>query len=378
MARAIWSGVLTFGLVTVPVQMFTATQDHAVRFHQFERGTGDRVRNRRVNERTGKDVDYQDIVKGYDLGGGDYVVVEPEELEEIAPGRSQVIEVSGFVGLDEVEPVYFDRTYYLAPRSDEYNHVYELLRAALRGEGKIGIATFVMRAKQYLVGVRALDDLLVLHTLHWPDEVRDPQRELPRLPEHKEAGDRELRTAQQLVEALSVPWKPEEYTDTYEERLRELIEAKQHGQEVVSEKGPPEATNVVDLMDALRRSVDEAGRGRRSASPSESASSGKGRGGGRSGAAKSRSGKAGSSRKADSPAGAAKAGAGKAGSGKAGSGGKRGAGARKAGGRAELAGLSKSELYDRAAERGLSGRSKMSREELIDALAGRTGAKAAS
>ncbi|WP_308460717.1 Ku protein [Streptomyces sp. Ru72] len=217
MARAIWSGVLTFGLVTVPVQLFTATEDHTVHFHQLQRGTSDRVRYQRVNERTGKEVDCDDIVKGYDLGGGDYVIVEPDELDDIAPGKSQVIEITGFVDLDQVEPVYFDKTYYLAPKGEEYTKVYELLRAALEKENKTGIATFVMRGKQYLVALRAQEEVLVLHTLHWADEVRDPHQELPVLPGRGDVQGRELDTARQLIGALSIDWNPKDYHDTYEE-----------------------------------------------------------------------------------------------------------------------------------------------------------------
>jgi len=366
--------VLTFGLVTVPVQMFTATQDHSVRFHQFQRGTGDRVRNRRVNERTGKDVEYGDIVKGYDLGGGDYVLVEPDELEEIAPGRSQVIEVSGFVDLDRVEPVYFDRAYYLAPQKDEFTRVYELLRAAMERSRKIGVATFVMRAKQYLVALRAQEDVLVLHTLHWADEVRDPERELPRLPDHTETRDRELQTAEQLIDALSIPWKPEEYHDTYDERVRELIDAKRKGEEIVTEEGPPQATNVVDLMDALRRSVDQASGEKPSGErPSAQRPSGEkapaGKTAGKT-AAKKRGAKkaAAGGKRAEQPRGGRTAARTEAPKRTGGARARTGGRAQRPESRAELAELSKHELYQRATDRGVPGRSKMSRDELIDAL----------
>ncbi len=182
MARAIWSGVITFGLVAVPVGLYTATEDHTVHFHQLQRGTSDRIRNRRVNERTGEEVAARDIVKGYEIDQGQYVVVEPDELDEIAPGRSRTIDISDFVDLEAIEPVYFDRTYYVAPRGEEYGKVYELLRAALAEANKAGIATFVMRSKQYLTALRAEDEVLVLQTLHWADEVRDPGTELPELP----------------------------------------------------------------------------------------------------------------------------------------------------------------------------------------------------
>ncbi|AXK35017.1 Ku protein [Streptomyces armeniacus] len=338
MARAIWSGVVTFGLVSVPVQLFTATEDHTVHFRQFQRGTTDRVRNKRVNERTGKEVGYDDIVKGYDLGGGEYVMVEPGELDDIAPGKSQVIEISSFVDLDAVEPVFFDRTYYLAPQGDENTKVYELLRAALAKENKTGIATFVMRSKQYLVALSAQEDLLVLHTLHWADEVRDPYRELPVLPEDGETTGRELDTARQLIDTLSGEWRPEDYRDTYEERVRELVDAKAKGETVVTEEEPPEPTNVVDLMDALQRSVDESRGGRG------------GRGGGRKGASRTKAGRKRSSR---TKASGTKA---------SGSGGR-------SSGKARFEGLNKSELYEEASRHDISGRSRMTRDQLVRALA---------
>ncbi|MBW8707502.1 hypothetical protein MBT84_48495 [Streptomyces sp. MBT84] len=348
MARAIWSGVLTFGLVTVPVQLFTATEDHAVHFHQLQRNTSDRVRYQRVNERTGKEVDYEDIVKGYDLGGGDYVIVEPEELDEITPGKSQVIEISGFVDLEQVEPVYFDKTYYLAPKGEEYTKVYELLRAALEKENKTGVATFVMRGKQYLVALRAQEEVLVLHTLHWADEVRDPHQELPVLSSRKDATGKELDTARQLIGALSTDWNPRDYHDTYEERVKELVDAKSEGKEIVSEEAPPEATNVIGLMEALQRSVeqthnrrgkkqDSRGAGTTTRKPSRKPA-GKPR---KKAAAKATPAKRATTTTARS----------------------RGTGKR------ELGKLSKAELYQQATEQDIAGRSKMSHDELVDALA---------
>ncbi|MGN9793146.1 non-homologous end joining protein Ku [Streptomyces sp. OZ13] len=275
MARAMWTGVLSFGLVTLPVGLFTATDDHTVHFHQLQRGTGDRIRNKRVNERTGREVKSEDVVKGYDMGDGQYVVVEPDELDDISPGRSKVVDISGFVDLADIEPVHFDRTYYLAPRGKEYFKVYELLRSALDRSRKAGIATLTMRGKEYLTAVRAQESVLVLHTMHYADEIRDPRQEFD-LPRREKISPGELSTAEKLIEALSVEWKPEDYHDTYEDRVRELVASKLEGREVVAEAGPPEATNVVDLMEALHRSVERA-------------RSGEGRGGGsRSGAAKGR------------------------------------------------------------------------------------------
>ncbi|QTD96055.1 Ku protein [Streptomyces cyanogenus] len=352
MARAIWTGVITFGLVTVPVGLYTATEDHTVHFHQLQRGTSDRVRNKRVNERTGDEVDTSDIVKGYELDEGQYVVVEPDELDDIAPGRSQTLDITDFVALDAIEPVYFDRTYYIAPRGKEYTEVYELLRAALAQSNKAGIATFVMRNKQYLTALRAEDRVLVLQTLHWADEVRDPSQELPELPSGRAGRGKQLDMALQLVDALSSDWDPARYHDTYQEKVRELVRAKAEGQEIVAAEEPPEATNVIDLMKVLEGSLQAARSGRGGKEP---AGERKEKTGPRKAAARSSA--AGTSAKTP----ARKAPTKKAGAARARS--------RGAGGKAELQKLSKAELYQRATEQDLPGRSKMSREELVDALA---------
>ncbi|MDQ0408190.1 Ku protein [Streptomyces sp. NBC_01723] len=324
MARAIWTGVITFGLVSVPVGLFTATEDHTVHFHQLQRGTSDRIRNRRVNQRTGDEVDAADIVKGFEVSDGEYVVVEPGELDEIAPGRSRTLEITDFVDLDRIEPVYFGRTYYVAPRGEEYLKVYELLRTALAETGKAGVATFVMRNRQYLTALRAEDRVLLLQTLHWADEVRDPVEELPELPTGRVGRGKELDMALRLVDALSGPWDPARYRDTYQEKVRELVRAKAEGEEIAVAEEAPRATDVVDLMDVLRGSLEQA----------------RGAGGKRPSAPR---------KKAAAPS--------------------RGARPK----RSELRELSKAELYQRATEQDIAGRSKMSRGQLVDALTGAGG-----
>ncbi|MFA3878125.1 Ku protein [Streptomyces sp. MMCC 100] len=362
MARAIWTGVITFGLVSVPVGLFTATGDHTVHFHQLQRGTSDRIRNRRVNERTGKEVDPADIVKGYEVSEGEYVVVEPEELDEIAPGRSRTLDITDFVDLDRIEPVYFGRTYYLAPRGKEYLKVYELLRTALAEAGKVGVATFVMRNRQYLTALRAEDRVLLLQTLHWADEVRDPVEELPELPAERVGRGKELDMALRLVDALSGDWEPARYHDTYQEKVRELVRAKAEGEQVAVAEEAPEATNVVDLMEVLRGSLEQAKDTGGKRAESKSGSAGGKRAASRPGSsggkqAASRSGKTGadgsdaegsatSRKKAATPS------------------------RRTPAARGELRELSKAELYQRATEQDIAGRSKMSRQQLVDALSG--------
>ena len=176
MARAVWSGVISFGLVSVPVGLFTTTEEHEPSFHQFAKGSTDRIRYKRVNERTGDEVEYDEIVKGVEVGGGKYVMVTDEELEQVAPGRSRALEITGFVDLDDIDPIYFNKAYYLAPSGAEAKKTYALLRDAMAGANRAGIATFVMHGKQHLAAIRASGNTLVLETLFFDDEVRDPKR----------------------------------------------------------------------------------------------------------------------------------------------------------------------------------------------------------
>jgi DNA end-binding protein Ku len=261
MARAIWTGSISFGLVSIPVGLFSATEDHTVHFNQFEQGTADRIRYQRVNERTGKEVDYSDIVKGKDVGGGDYVLVEPDELADIAPGRSRTIDITTFVDLDEIDPIFFQKTYWLAPTGEQYARPYAPLREALQRTNRAGIATFVMRGKEYLTALRPDGDVLALETLFWADEIRDPSA--LDLPGNVRTKGKELDMAVGLVESMSGPWKPEEFRDTYTERVEKLIEDKRRGREIVREAEPPEPTAMSDLIAALEASVAEARGGRK-------------------------------------------------------------------------------------------------------------------
>ncbi|MBN6035299.1 Ku protein [Amycolatopsis sp. 195334CR] len=255
MARPIWSGAVNFGLVTVPVELYSATEDHTIHFRQFERGTSDRIRYRRVNERTGKEVDYSDIVKGYELDDGDYVLIEPEELDEIAPGRSRALDIEAFVDLDEIDPAYFQKTYWLTPSKEEFDRAYTLLLAAMDKTNKAAISKFVMRGKEYLAAVRAGDGVLVLNTLHFPADLRDPSKELRKLPSKQKPRGKELDMAVALVDSMSEPWKPEDYEDTYTARVEKLVRDKKAGRTVTPEEEPAQATQVVDLFEALSKSI---------------------------------------------------------------------------------------------------------------------------
>jgi DNA end-binding protein Ku len=261
-ARTIWKGSLSFGLVNVPVGLYPATEDKSVHFNQFEEGTSDRIRYRKVNERTGAEVQQARIIRGVDVGSGNYVVLRDDELEALAPERSRTIEISEFVDLADIDPLYFRSTYYLAPDGQAGAKAYALLRRAMRDSGKVGIATLVMRAKEYLVAVRAEHDVLVLQTMYFADEVR-PVADLPDLPAEQELSDREVQTANLLIDAMATEWDPERHHDTYRQQVRALVDQKLAGEEIVTEAEPlVRSAPVIDLMEALNESVREITGGR--------------------------------------------------------------------------------------------------------------------
>jgi DNA end-binding protein Ku len=269
MARSIWSGYINFGLVSVPVGLYSATEEHELDFHQFQKGTSDRIRYKRVNERTGREVPYEKIVKGHDLGDGEYVIVEPEELDDIAPGKSRSLEISTFVDLDDIDPIHFQKSYYLGPSDAENASSYALLRDALAKTNRAGIAKFVMRGKEYLATIRADGKVLVLETMFFADEIRDPAKEVGNLP-GKSGANKQLSMAVDLIEAMSGEWKASDYKDTYTERVKKLVDTKRKGKEVVFTEEEPEATTSTDLVTALRASV-EAARTRRGSTTKKSA-----------------------------------------------------------------------------------------------------------
>jgi DNA end-binding protein Ku len=259
MARAIWTGSVSFGLVNVPVGLYSATEDHDVHFHQFEKGTKARVRNQRVNEKTGDEVAYKDVVKGAELSDGGYVMITQEELESVEPTKSRTIDISDFVDAAEIDPIYYQKSYYLAPSDDSAKKAYTLLVKAMDEAQRIGVATFVMRGKQYLCAIRPSGNVLVLETMFFADEVRDPAQELDQLPTRSKVGGKDLKTAVNLVKAMTTPWDPKNYRDTYTERVEKLIQAKKKDREIViPEDTEAEADEVVDLLAALQASLDSA------------------------------------------------------------------------------------------------------------------------
>ena len=260
MARAMWTGFLSFGLVNVPVGMYSATADQTVHFNQLHKGTSHRVRYKKVDEATGEELELADIVNGYEIASGEYVVVTKEELKEAAPGKSDTIEISDFVELDEIDPKFFRQTYYLAPKGKGADRAYALLRQAMRDQNKVGVATVVLRDKEHLVAVRPADDVLILETMYFEDEIRDARTELETLPPGDvEFQDREIDIARQLIDALSTDWDPGRYKNTYRSRIEELIERKREGKAIVFETETPKS-NVVDLMAALEASIARTGK----------------------------------------------------------------------------------------------------------------------
>jgi DNA end-binding protein Ku len=256
MARPVWTGFVAFGLVNVPVALYSATEDKTVQFNQFEAGTADRIRYKRVNERTGREVELPDIVRAHEVAKGDYVLVTDEELEAAEPGRSRTIDITDFVGLAEIDPIFYRRTYYLGPRGEEAARPYALLHRAMAETGKAGIATFVMHGKQYLVTIRARDDVLALQTMYFAEEVRDPAEVIGNLPTSEQLSSRELSIAKRLVDSMASAWNPGNYRDTYREQVEDLIERKRKGEQIITE-GAPEPERVTDLMEALRRSAEQ-------------------------------------------------------------------------------------------------------------------------
>jgi DNA end-binding protein Ku len=258
MPRSIWNGALSFGLVNVPVQLFSAVEQKDVHFNEFQAGTGARIRHKRVSEKTGREVDYSDIEKGYETSRGKYVMLTKEELESVEPGKSRTIDIEDFVELAEIDPVYFEKPYYVAPQKGA-EKPYALLRAALEQSERVAIARFVMRTKQYLAAIRVAGDVLVLETMYFPDEIRDPKS--LDIPKRTKVEAKELRIAEQLIDSMTVAWKPERYEDTYRAEVLDLIKRKGKGQEIDVEPRESEGEKVVDLMEALQRSLE--GRGTR-------------------------------------------------------------------------------------------------------------------
>ena len=263
MARSIWSGTVTFGLVNVPVKAYSASHDHEVHFNQLDKKTGARVRYQKVSEKTDKVLDSDDIELGYEVRKGEYVTFDRDELEAMQPESTRTLEVSDFVDLADIDPIYYERTYWLAPDGDAAARAYRLLLAVMEDEGRVAVGTVVMRNKQYLAAIRPLDGALAMSTMRFADEVV-PKSEIDGIPRRGKVDAKEVSLAKQIIDALATDWDPKRYKDTYTEELRAVIRRKAKGETVAAEKAPEEETGkVIDLMAALQRSVEEAKSGRR-------------------------------------------------------------------------------------------------------------------
>jgi DNA end-binding protein Ku len=255
MARAIWSGAISFGLVNVPVKLFSATSPKSVRFHQISSKTGARIRQKRVDPTTDEEVPYEEIVKGYEITPDRYVLITPEELDALDPKATKTIDIEEFADLTDIDPIYYDHSYYLAPTAGGAK-AYRLLLDAMRESGKVGIGKVVLRTKQQLCALRPTGDVLTLSTMLFGDEVLAPDRldELDGLAD-AEATDRELKMAQQLIDSLSNEFDPDRFHDEYRERVLELIERKASGEQITVEPQAEEPEEVPDLMAALEASL---------------------------------------------------------------------------------------------------------------------------
>jgi DNA end-binding protein Ku len=249
-----WKGAISFGLVTIPVSVYPATEEKGLKFNQLHDEDGGRIRYKRVCEKDGEEVSFEHIVKGYEVEKDRYVVLTDEDFDAVPVESSRAIDIERFVDLDDIDPVMFKKSYYLIPEETGAK-AYALLREAMSEDGRVGIAKVSFRDKEHLAALRFKDDAFVLETMYWPDELREA--DFGGVDVGGKVTDQEMAMARQLIESLAGEWEPEQFSDEYREGLLEIVEAKLHGQEI--EVVAPEPTaKVVDLMEALKASVAAA------------------------------------------------------------------------------------------------------------------------
>jgi DNA end-binding protein Ku len=254
--RPLWKGAITFGLISIPVRLYSAVESKSIKFHLLHAKDGGRVRNKRVCSKCGEEVAWDDLVKGYEYARDHYVTFDDEELEALDVDSVNAIDVVTFVPLSDIDPIYYDKTYYVAPEASGLK-AYKLLADALEAEGQVGIAKVALRDKEHLSTIRLKDDVFVLETMHWPDEIRVADFE--ELQRKVDVRDPEVKMARQLIQQLSGKFEPEQFQDEYRERLQALAEKKVEGEEItVAAQPAEEPAPVVDLMEALKASVAEA------------------------------------------------------------------------------------------------------------------------
>jgi DNA end-binding protein Ku len=258
MPRAIWSGAISFGLVNIPVKLYSAVSKKTVRFHQIDAESGGRVRQKRVGP-DGEEIAYEQIVKGYEIGPDRYVTISPEELEALEPQKTRTIDIEDFVDLEQIDPIYYDHPYYLAPDTGAAK-AYRLLVDAMEDSGKVAVARVVLRSKEHLVAIRPRDGALAMETMLFADEVISPEslEELAAGDGDVQTSDRELAMANQLIDSLASDFEPDKYRDEYRERVLDLIERKAQGETIVIEEPEAEPEKVPDLMAALEASIASA------------------------------------------------------------------------------------------------------------------------
>jgi DNA end-binding protein Ku len=257
--RAIWKGSISFGLVNIPIALYPATRKEELRFRLLRAKDLSPVNYKRVAEKDGKEVPWDEIVKGYEYEKGKFIILKDEDFQRVDLEATQTVDILDFVDLDEIDPMFFYKPYYLEPQKGG-DKAYVLLRDALKDNKKIGIAKVVIKTRQYLAGVKPEDDVLILELMHFAEELADPKK--LHVPRRMEAGKREMDMAKTLIKSMSSPWKPEKYKDDYREALMDVIEAKvEHGGEEIEEK--PRAkkapSKVIDLVKVLQQSLEQSG-----------------------------------------------------------------------------------------------------------------------
>ena len=250
--KTMWRGAISFGLVSIPVRVYTATEEKTLRFNQLHAKDHGRIKYQRVCSKDGQEVPYDEIVKGYEHEKDRYVILTDEDFEAVPVESTRTIDIAQFVDRAEIDPIYYKKTYYLGPEEAGVK-AYQLLRDALRQGDRVGVAKVSFRDKEHLAAVRLMDDILVLDTMFWPDEIREA--DFPELEKTTKVSDKELQMAESLIENLTEGWNPEAYTDEYREALLEIVEKKVAGEEIEVIEAP-EPTKVVDLMEALKQSVE--------------------------------------------------------------------------------------------------------------------------
>ena len=270
MARAIWKGNISFGLVNIPIALYPATRREELKFRLLRKSDLSQVNYKRVAEKDGKEVPWDQIVKGYEYDKGKYVVLKEEDFQRVDLEATQTVDIKDFVDQEEIDPMFFYKPYYLEPQKGG-DKAYALLRDALKNTNKVGVAKVVIKTRQYLAGVKPEGGALVLELMHFADELADPEK--LHVPKKMEVGKREMNMAKSLIDSMTSKWEPEKYKDDYREALMEVIEEKvEAGGKEIEEKPrkAPKSTKVVDLVSVLQKSLEQTGEKRRTTTRSRS------------------------------------------------------------------------------------------------------------